>query len=866
MQSPRVYHFAPFRLSPDQRLLTAHDQPLKLGGRALDMLLVLVERRDRTVSKDDLLSLVWPNLVVEENNLQVQIGTLRKLLGHQAIATVPGRGYRFTMPLEVEGPEDGNTARAVDVPMRGAASNKPRLTNLPDQLPLTYGSDADVANVCRMLAAHPLVTIAGAGGIGKTRLAQTAALAARQDFADGVWWVDLAPLTSQSLVAPTVARAMGIQVANEHDATQALLSVIRSQQVLLVIDNCEHLLEGVATLMETIVEKSTARLLVTSQEVLRTAAEHVYRLGTLDVPQVASLAAVQASGAGALFTARAHAADPRFVLGQANVDAVAEICRQLDGIPLAIELAAARTPLLGAEGVRLKLGQRLNLLTAGARVVLRRHQTLRAALEWSHGLLTNDERAVFRRLGIFAGGFTLESAQRVADDDDIDTWDVLEHLGALADKSLVLAEGDAVPRYRLLETTRLFALERMAEAGETNVMTRRHAEAMLSMLQAYHTDDKRYQTSAPDWALMAAELDNMRAALGHVRGSATLDAMGLELVTVSLMCFHFAGALAEGFAHLRFFRDSVRSELPQALQGKYWLALAQAGSVAGSVESMDAAYKAAELFEHLGDAQRRYAALVWVVATSARLRDVKDVSTLIDEAARLEKPDWPPRLRSHFQWAQQRWLLRQGRPEDALVCARKQVALVAGSGALATARMIEAANVVYCEFAAGRVNDAERHSRDLLDLGQPPGDDAGHALDTLMLILIAQRRFAEAIDMGRAALTRLQRVGDQFRLLESLALMAAETGRLEDAAQVAGYVDQVMAGTREVRWPLAAENRSRLDQLLASLSESGRERLFAQGALLSAERAFGHALGGAAAEEQKPADASHYEGGESHEH
>ena len=180
--------------------------------------------------------------------------------------------------------------------------------------------------------------------------------------------------------------------------------------------------------------------------------------------------------------------------------AVIEICRRLDGIPLAIELAAARLPLLGVEGLRARLDERFNVLTAGARVVLRRHQTLRATLEWSHGLLTPDEQTVFRRLGVFAGSFTLEAAQHVVSDERIDVWAALDHLGALVDKSLVLAEGDPVPRYRLLETTRAYALERLAEAGETARMLRRHAEAILALLAAYEEDDRRWRKTPADTA------------------------------------------------------------------------------------------------------------------------------------------------------------------------------------------------------------------------------------------------------------------------------------------------------------------------------------------------------------------------------
>ena len=844
MPPPLAYLFVPFRVVPDQRLLTAGDTSLKIGGRAFETLLALIERRDRTVSKYELLEIVWPKLVVEEANLQVQIGTLRKLLGHQAIATVPGRGYRFTLPVVVEGAAVDEGAPPAPAAMAPAGPAKPRLTNLPEQLPLLYGRDVDIASVRGLLGSHALVTIAGAGGIGKTRLAQAVAHVARDDFPDGIWWIDLAALSSDELVAPTIARVLGVQVANERDATAAVFAVIGRKKMLLVIDNCEHLLDGVSAFAEAAGATSDTCLLVTSQEVLRTGAEYVYRLGTLAVPETTELTAILDTGAGALFVARARSSDPRFVLNAGNMAAVVEICRRLDGIPLAIELAAARMPLLGAEGVRARLSERFNLLTAGARVVLRRHQTLRAALEWSHSLLTETEQAVFRRLGIFAGGFTLESAQRVAEDESVDAWDVLEHLGALVDKSLVLAEGDSVPRYRMLETTRLFALERLADAGETDALKRSHALAMLAMLQHFDSSSKRFRTTALDWTLMSTEIDNVRVALDYIRQLPSLDAEGLELVAVSQLCFNFAHALGEGLTRLRSFRPLVTPELPAALRARYWLALAQVGAVAGSPDSLGAAHQAATLFEQLGDDERRFTALVWAIAASARLREVDDASPLIAEATRLESAAWPPRLRSNFQWAQHRWLLRLGRPEEALVCARRQVELIAESGAPAIARMIEGANVVYCELAAGRTDAAERRSREILGSNAAVGMDAGHVLDTLMLILIEQGRFSEAEATGRRALEDLRRAGDEFRLLESLALVAAERGRLMGAARAVGHVDQVMAKSGEARWPLSKKNRARLDVMLSTIPIDERARLNAEGAGASIESAFDSVLQG----------------------
>ena len=448
--SPAVpRRFGRFELRPSERVLLADGAPVTLGARAFDLLVAFANRPGTLITKDELLATVWAGLVVEENNLQVQVSSLRKILGQSALATIPGRGYRFNLPVA-----SGEDAAADYCPLTADTSDETRTpkarTNLPSRLPLLYGRKQDLAAIAALLREHPMVTITGSGGIGKTRVAQAVAkhilTEAANDYPDGVWWVELAALTDGALVPSAVAQALGLSIAGERPTALALRSELASQRTLVVLDNCEHLADAVTALVDTVaVGAPRVSILVTSQETLRAADEHVYRLAGLAVPDADDAGAALHSGAVELFAARARAVDPRFTLTATNLPAVIEICRRLDGIPLAIELAAARLPLLGVEGLRARLHERFNLLTGGARVVLRRHQTLRATLEWSHALLTPDEQTVFRRLGVFAGGFTLEAAQHVASDERIDQWTTLDYLGALVDKSLVLAEAMPFP-------------------------------------------------------------------------------------------------------------------------------------------------------------------------------------------------------------------------------------------------------------------------------------------------------------------------------------------------------------------------------------------------------------------------------------
>lgn len=850
MTYPAAYVFIPFRLVPDQRLLTVDDKPLKLGGRAFDTLLALVERRDRTVSKHELLDVVWPRLVVEENNLQVQIVALRKLLGHPAIATVPGRGYRFTLPVEVEGPRSddrsaatGSVATAAAPEAAASVAREPSsASNVPNQRGALYGRDDDMLRVQALLAPHRAVTIAGAGGVGKTRLAQAVAGAARNEFPGGVCWVELAAVADDALVPAAVAHALGMQVGDGRDATEAVLSMISERRLLLVLDNCEQVLKGVSAFVDAaIAAASDNRFLVTSQEVLRVTDEHVYRLPPLDVSAIAEVAQVQASGAGALFCARATAAAPRFALTPENVAAVVEICHQLDGIPLAIELAAARVPLLGVEGLRLRLRERFSVLTAGARIVLRRHQTLRAALEWSHGLLSAEEQTVFRRIGIFVGGFTLESAQFVADDETMDPWDVLEHLGALVDKSLVAAEGEPVPRYRMLETTRLYALERLADAGETVRLTERHAQAMLALLSAYDLPTKRFRSLPADRAALVAELDNVRAAVDWADRSEVVDEMRLDLVGKSSTCFNLASLGNEGYRRLSSFSRRVDPSLPDAVRARFWLGLA--GATAPR-EGLDAAREAADIFARLGDDEMQYWSLTSAIGIGAGLRTVEDVEPLIARAQQLHRPEWPPRLLSLFEWARFCWLLRQGDAEQALRCAHRQGELLVASGLGIRARLIEAANVGYCELALGRAEAAEQRAREALRLAASSGNaGVGHALLTLMQALVVQGRYDEAVDVGRRALIDLEMAGDVFGLLETLAFVAAERGRLRDAAFVAGHLDAVRTRREQIRWPLDARWRTQLDASLESLPAAELSALKQAGAVAATRAVFAHAFG-----------------------
>ncbi len=472
--------FGPYRLLPTQRLLMEGDKPVRLGSRALDILTALVEHRGEVVSRDELMARVWPNTHVEEGNLKFQISALRRTLGggNRYLVNIPGRGYSFVAPV----------ARAEEA--RIAAPEPPQTQNahnLPALLTRLIGREDTITRLANQLLRQRLLTIVGAGGIGKTSVALAVAEQLMPAYEHGVWLIDLAPLTDPRLVPSALADALGLEIRAENPLP-GLVASFRDKKMLLVLDNCEHVIDAAATLAVGVLSGAPGvQLLATSREPLRIEGEHVHRLSPLaSAPALARLTAAEALSFPAvqLFVERAAATLDEFELTDADAPIVADICGRLDGIALAIELAAARVDTFGVRGVAAHLDDRFQLLTRGRRTALPRHQTLRATLDWSYELLPEPERVVLRRLAIFAGGFTEEAARAVAASAEIAASEVVESLANLVTKSLVSVDvGGVMVRYRPPETIRAYALQRLIESGEREQIARRHAEYHLGLFE-----------------------------------------------------------------------------------------------------------------------------------------------------------------------------------------------------------------------------------------------------------------------------------------------------------------------------------------------------------------------------------------------
>lgn len=637
--------FGDFVLEVGNARLTRAGRVVELTPKSFALLSFLVQRPGELVLKDALLDNVWGRRFVSEGAVKTVVSELRAALGDDAraprwVQTVQGRGYRFV----------GDVLPALAAPGSASAGAQGtfarRVGNLPATLPAAIGREADLQALDMLTRAHRLVTLVGAAGVGKTFLAlvlaSQQALQASGERADGSWLIELAPLDAADTTAATLcaalAHALHLAEAAGRDA-DALAQAMAGLSLLLVIDNAEHLLSALAPVLSRLQSRVPGlRCLVTSREPLQLPGEQVYRLGPLTVPapgDEAEVTRLMACGALRLFVDRVAARLPGFVLATAQQGPAAQLCRALDGLPLALELAAARVPTLGLEGLAAQLARdvdgdtapRLQLLTRGTRTAAPHQRTLRATLDWSHALLTDAQQRVFRRLAVFRGGFTLDAAQAVCADAELDEWAVLDALDALVEKSMVLAPDaqTAERRFGLLQSLQDYAQERLIEAGEVQACRDRHLRAATRYWQ--RADGRALGDPALAWVtLHVAEMDNLRAALAHALGrlegpsedaasgasrGEALQAL-FALVGHTGLLWHRAGHASEG---LRWCRAALAAAGPQAdavQRAGVDLALAHLagiGMVLPASEGLAAARRAVAAFAEAGDAVRQSYAL-----------------------------------------------------------------------------------------------------------------------------------------------------------------------------------------------------------------------------------------------------------------
>jgi predicted ATPase/DNA-binding winged helix-turn-helix (wHTH) protein len=540
--------FGPFHLDPVQHLLARNGEPVAIGSRALDLLVALTERAGQTLGKRELIDYVWPNVVIEDGTLRVQIATLRKVLGARPggaryVENVTGRGYRFAAPV-IRLPAQPSVVMTRPPATAPLASSKMMPTHRITTLPMPLTRIVGRARVIELLAARiprqRFVTIIGPGGGGKTTVAVGVAAELAPTYADGVCFVDLASISEPRRIAQVLAASLGLPVLAA-DPLAGALKFLAERALLLVLDNCEHVIETAAQLAEAVLRAAPrVDLIATSREPLQAQSEFVHRLAPLETPVApAALTRSQALAFPAiqLFVERAVASADTFELAEDEAPLVAQICQRLGGNPLAIEVAAARVGQLGVAGLAESLKSGLELALNGRRTAAPRHRSLRATLDWSHDLLSDPERAILRRLAVFVGVFDMQTATEVVADDALSTAAVFEGITSLVLKSLVVADTSGeTALYRLLDTPHAYALEKLRDAGELALMRQRHAKMWCTTGAA---QIQAYIQRGADWlALFGRRIDDLRAALAWCFSPHAPLCVGTQL-TLSLLYFEF---------------------------------------------------------------------------------------------------------------------------------------------------------------------------------------------------------------------------------------------------------------------------------------------------------------------------------------
>src|SRR5712671_1161756 len=642
--------FGPYRLLAAQRLLLEGDTPVRLGSRAFDTLAALVGRAGEVVGKEELIARIWPQTFVEESNLKIQVSALRRALGdghagNRFIMTVPGRGYNFVAPVSLEEPPPGS------LPPTIAPAG---VHNLPLAMTRMIGRDETVAALISRLSRQRLVTILGPGGIGKTTLALDLAERMIESYEHGVWLVDLAPLGDPRLVPSAVATVLGLEIHTENPLP-GLVAGLRDKRMLLLLDNCEHVIDAAASLVAAVLSGvPRVNILATSREPLGVAGEHEHRLGPLGSPPTSSgLTAAEAAAFPAvqLFVERVTGIVDDFALTDANALLVSEICRRLDGLPLAIEFAAPRVEVLGVEGLAARLDQSLPLFGTRRRATTARHRTMRAVVDWSYSLLREDEQHFFRALGIFAGGFTVEAAAAVVLDAAKTRIDAIDRLADLVAKSLVVADvSEAKPRFRLLDTTRAYAIEKLDESTERDQIARRHAEYHRQIFERAEVESAARRTD--EWlADYAREIDNLRAALDWAFSSDGDASIGVALTAAAVALWMRLSLPEECRGRAEQALGALRVGASREARHEMKLRAAVAESLmysrGGAFPETGMAYtRALEIAESLDDAKYRLRALwgLWAHHTASGWHRVALGPAQRFHALAAEQPDPNDRL------------------------------------------------------------------------------------------------------------------------------------------------------------------------------------------------------------------------------
>jgi predicted ATPase/DNA-binding winged helix-turn-helix (wHTH) protein len=841
MDENRAFAFGHFVLIPERRELRGDTGVVRVGSRALDILITLVTRHPEIVSKNELLSAVWPNRTVEENNLTVHMAALRRALGDgrdgtRFVETLHNRGYCFVAPI--------TTTDAMPEPepasIAWAPTASPPANRLPRPASPFIGRASELAEISRQLAAHRLVTVTGTGGIGKTRIALQLGEDLASRYSDGVYLAELATITNPNTVIAAIAAAF-YPGGGEASSLERLIGFIGNREMLLILDNCEHLIGAVSALAQALVGACPRlTMLATSRESLSTEAENVYRLQPFAVP--GSTRAIDAADAMRydavrLFVARAAAATCDFVLNDRTAPEIARICTRLDGIALAIEMAAPRLQVLNPAQLADRLNERFRLLASQKRDTTPRHRTLRAVFDWSHDLLSEAERALLRRLATFAGGANFEAVVALAAEDLSDEWELLDVLEALINKSLVISDlSGREPRYRMLETTRQYALEKLDKNEE--YQRRAHAAHFAHVFERAEAEWPTTSTSA--WLeAYGSDADNLRAALDWAFGPDGDIELGLRLVAHSYPLWWDLPQLP--LHESRYWFDLAVSRIapqtPPHISARLWFGKSWRDVRFGDRENFPAAAQAVALFRQVRDPIGLGAAL-WRAGSTLLSTDTADeAARLLDEAERILRTEKPSKWLALTMVKQGDARFRLDKLASALAAYEEAMRLTRMTGHW-YGLMNGGSNMAQLLFHLGQRDRALAQLREI-QAELLPGRSTP-LVATLAAHLLIAGESAEAHDALREAVTFARAIGLRGALgwaAEVLALMLAEKGETTQAARLAGYARAVhpSVATRTGSYRTVFD---RLDEVLTErLAAPVRERLLAEGAAWSDQQA-----------------------------
>ena len=794
-------------------LFTEQGERAALRPKALELLCVLGVHAGEVVGKEELIHRVWPDVVVTDDSLTQVVAEIRRCVGDKRrewLRTVPRRGYtlvKTTLPS------------AAPVPQRLPARDAP-----------LFGRVDDVEQLLTLLQPGALVTLLGAGGIGKTRLALELAHRVGDSLEAAAWWVDLAPAADDAQVLPMLAAALGVP-ASGSGAREQLIDALGARRGLLVLDNCEHRLAAVAELVQALRGGAPHMTwLATSQAPLQLHAEQLYRLGTLGVPEAgAGLDAARRCGAIALLEQRARAGDHRFALDSATLPRAIDICRRLDGVALALEMAGARLPALGVGGVHAMLGARLDSLSSERRDVAPRQRSLQATLDWSCSLLTDTQQQALQALASFAGRFDAGAACEV-----IGTDDALDILCALVDKSLVSVESTEPRHYRLLESMRLFALDRLKQSTHAGAAFAHHRRALARVARQFDKDCAQGLNDALLWRYLP-RLSDMEQAFDN----ACLE-QDAEAAAMLLDALRMLDALRGVYIALEDRLQAVLPLLPAASQvarARICLVVASCGWI--KLPGLPAANAAAQAVDGLrGNADARWPlqrALLMLAIEKARSGDTVQAGAALEEALGLARNGDAAERRAMVQ------------------ASASHVAMFAGDHATALARMESAAELAKRAGATSVLDYAMSH---LSGLALDDGDIESSRRHAARAIQLARERhtpvsLAAGLVCAMEAELAAGDLSSAQRLVVEAIEQARESGTLTKFAgtyaTLAFRIGEVETGCRLLGWTLAqnptepnAVGRARAEQCRAlkveaeaKLGATAVQRLLALGASMS---------------------------------